>query len=148
MQEEVERPTIEDVFEYDLEVSVNEIPDVIETLKKYAPYGNTNERIIFKVNNYELSPRQSSYFTKLGEDESTVKLYGVDMTAIGFGLTQAYLDAGEPKNVELVGYIGQSTYFGKTSTQIEFKDFQPIIKSKPMSKFQEAMARAKAERYS
>lgn len=146
LQDLVEYQEFEDVIEYDLEISVKDIKETIEELKKYAPYGAGNERIIFKISDYKLSPRQSSYYATNGEDGQNVKLYGVDVTAIGFGMTERYIDSGEPKELEVVGKLGEVYYFNNKSLQIELMDFRSVKSKVSTTKLAAALAKARSER--
>lgn len=137
----------EEVVEYDLEIDAADIEKTFNELEKYKPYGNKNERIRFKINNFKLSPRQSSYYATNGDNNENVKLYGVNVTAIGFGMTKQYIDLGEPKEVEIVGTIAKTHFYGKNAIQVEIIDFKPAETKVATSRFSAAIAKAKAERY-
>lgn len=126
LMEKIPDPVIDphknDTF-YDLEITVNEVPDVLEQLKKYAPFGNGNPNVIFKINGFSLSPRYSSCYGTLGEDKDHLKLYGIGMDAIGFSMVEKYQDMGEPKNLTLVGSINENYFMGRIATQITLLDF-------------------------
>lgn len=147
LQDLVEYQEFDDVIEYDLEISSKDIESTIEELKKYAPYGAHNENIIFKISDYKLSPRQSSYYTTNGENNENVKLYGVNVTAIGFNMTEKYIDAGEPKEVEMICKLGETYYFNRKGLQAEMMDFKAVKNKVSTSRFAAAIAKKKEERF-
>lgn len=118
-----EAAEIEQQDAYDLEIKADDIPDVYEELEKYAPYGEGNPKIIFKVVDYRLAPRRGKFFSKLG-DGSIVKFNGKDADAIGFGLWDKYEFSGCPRLMDLYGSIAPNSYNGIVYKQIEISDFE------------------------
>lgn len=109
---------------YDLEISQDEIDGVYSELAKYAPYGEGNPGIIFKIREFRLSPRAGKFFNRLGADASTLKLFGSNADAIGFGLVSKYEDENEPRICDLYGTLSKNTFYGKTVNQIELLDVE------------------------
>lgn len=109
---------------YDLEINTSEIDSTLKELEKYAPYGEGNPRIVFKISNFELSPRYSSFYKTMGDENQHIKLLGNNMEAVGFDMTQKYIDIKEPKKLNLIGTLGENIFMGKTSTQITMDDFE------------------------
>lgn len=122
----------EDEF-YDLEIKSSDIPDVFEELQKFAPYGEGNPKIIFKIDEFRLAPKYGKFFSKLG-DGSIVKFNGHECDAIGFGLAEKYDFADNPRLMNLYGVIGTNSFNGIVSKQIEVFDFEKMIDpAKPSS---------------
>lgn len=109
---------------YDLEISAAEVPAALKELNKYAPFGEGNPNIVFKVTGFSTVPRYGAYKKLLGADGSTVKLWSASSTAIGFGLADRLKNADSPKLMDLVGTLSDSYFTSKDPThQIEFVDF-------------------------
>lgn len=109
---------------YDLEISTSEIDATLKELEKYAPFGEGNPRIVFRISDFELSPRYSSFYKTMGNENQHIKLLGNNMEAVGFDMTQKYIDIKEPKRLNLIGTLGENMYMGKTSVQITMDDFE------------------------
>lgn len=108
---------------YDLEISASEIPKMLDEIERYAPFGEGNPKIVFRIQNYRLSPRNGAFYKLLG-DGSTVKLLGVNTSAIGFGMTSKYHDLEEPKQLSLLGFISGNVFHGKKEIQVELIDIK------------------------
>ena len=117
-----EEKRIEDQY-YDLEIDASELKTAYAEVAEFAPYGHGNPKIVFKVNNFTLTPKYGKFCQRMG-DGSIVKLFGVVCDAIGFGLSDLYEAEGEPKNLELYGTLGANTYMGRQTQQIEMMDLK------------------------
>lgn len=109
---------------YDLEIVPEDFDTVYPEIEKYAPYGEGNPGIIFKISGFRLSPRAGKFFNKLGSDATALKLFGANADAIGFGLVSKYEDEGEPRTCDLYGTLSKNTFYGKTTRQIELLDVE------------------------
>lgn len=108
-------------LEYDLEIQVEEIPDMMEKLKKYAPYGNGNKAPVFLIRNFRLTPKDNLFFKYMGED--SIRLHGNGCNAIGFGLRDKF--AGNyPSVVDIVGTLSENHFMRKVENQIEILDLR------------------------
>lgn len=107
---------------YDLEIKASQIPEVITELQKYEPFGNGNEAPVFKVTNFSVNPKGGSFINKVTSSYDITKLYyKSDVVAIGFDMSSRFTET--PKNVSLVGTLGDNYFNGKITHQIEFSDF-------------------------
>ncbi len=106
---------------YDIEIEACQIPEMIEALKKYEPFGEGNAPIVFKVNGFDVIPRGSSYKSFCG-DGSIVRLYGKDATAIGFNMAEKLSGYEKPKKADFLGVLSENYFNGSISNQIEFSD--------------------------
>ncbi len=114
----------QDVY-YDLEVEAKDIPATIEELKKYAPFGQGNAEIVFKVNNFSATPRYGSYKKTIGADNSIIKIFSTNTTAIGFDMAERMKNIlnATPEMLNLVGTLSEN-YFGSVpENQLEFSDY-------------------------
>ena len=108
---------------YDREINTTETAKVIEELNKYAPYGEGNPKIIFKIKDYRLTPRNGRFFQTMG-DGSVLKLFGDNNSAIGFDLVMQYEDIGQPTKMDLYGNISINKFNHRDEIQIEMCDFE------------------------
>lgn len=115
-----------DISFYDLEITSNEISAYINDLAQFAPYGEGNPKIIFKINDYRLTPRNGSFFQTLGNG-STIKLFGNGNSAIGFDLADKYEDLGQPNALTLYGSLGLNKFGRKEEIQVEMLDCEQVI---------------------
>lgn len=151
MQEKIPDPIDDtsksDTIYYDLEIPAEKISEVFTELKKYEPFGEGNPKPVFKINNYKLSPRYSSYFKTMGKDNSVIKLYGVKSSAIGFGMAEKYSDLKEPKEVHLVGTISQNYFRDIPELQVEISDMKNTNKKIEKSAISLKLAELAKNRY-
>ena len=109
---------------YDLEIKASEIPATIEELKKYAPYGEGNPEIVFKIKDFSTVPVAGKYKNAIG-DGSIIKLHSKYADALGFDMA-GRMYGYEPHKLLLIGTLSDN-YYGDTIThQIMFYDFSPI----------------------
>ncbi len=108
----------EDTY-YDLEIKANEIDDTLKELKKYEPFGEGNPRPVFLIKGFQLSPRYSSTYKTLGDNQEHLKLFGVGCSAIAFGQVDRYHELSDPSKLDLIATISENFYMGKGETQLE-----------------------------
>lgn len=136
-----------DTLYYDLEIDAKDIAKTLQILKRYEPFGNGNPQIVFKINNFALSPRYSSWYKTLGEDGSHLKLFGVGVSAIAFGQVQRYVDMKEPHNLSLLGTLSESHYRSFSEPQVECEDFKDTSNPVGNTKLGNALKKIAEERY-
>ena len=112
-----------DTLFYDIEVNAFQIPAVMAKLKRFAPFGEGNPRICFKVNKARLIPKAGKFYRLMGAEGQHIKLFGQSFDLVGFGLANAYKEAGEPLSVDAVGYVSENTFGNTTTLQLELTDF-------------------------
>lgn len=117
-----------DVTYYDLEISETKVPETIQLMKKYAPFGQGNARPVFKINNYSLSPKGRDFFKIMGKDKNHIRFFGRYTDAVGFDLVKPYEDAGKPKVMNVVGNLSQNFFNGRFTDQIEILEFEAANK--------------------
>lgn len=113
-------PAQYDVAYYDLEVAPKDVNSVYEEIKKYGPYGEGNAPIVVKICDFELKERFGSRYKAVGSDH--IKLFGKHNDAIGFGLYEKFMSVSDQDSWNLIASMGENTYNGKTSVQIQFRD--------------------------
>ena len=113
-----------DTVYYDIEVNAFQIPAVMEKLKQFAPFGEGNPRIAFKVNKVRLLPRLGKFYRLMGADGQHIKLFGHGCDLVGFDLAQKYREMEEPLFVDTVGYVSENYFGSNVSLQVEMLDFR------------------------
>ena len=136
-----------DIVYYDLEVSENNIAATIEALKEFAPFGQGNPEIVFRINDYMLSPGYGGYYRTMGSDGQTIKFFGSELEAVGFGMLQKYLDLKEPKILNFVGMLSINFFRGVAKSQIELLDFNDANKEIKKTSFANLLAKKAETRY-
>lgn len=114
-----------DTIYYDLEMPIEKLAETIEHLSKYAPFGQGNDRIVFKIDKFTLSPKAGQFAQTRGVHNEHVSLFGNGFVAIGFGLSDKY-DENGAKEVSCVGMLSKNYFMGKSENQIEMLDFVAV----------------------
>lgn len=109
---------------YDMTISENDIPKLIDEVKKYAPYGIGNPKPVFLVKNFACSPVAGKFLKELGERQTCMKFTGRTASAVAFNLTETYKESGEPKIMNIIGTLSEKNFKWVTSTQVEIIDFE------------------------
>ncbi len=114
---------------YDLDLSIEDLANTIEKLKEYAPYGEGNPKIVFKIDKFVLSPRLGRFYLIMGSENNHLKLYGNGFSALGFGLAKKY-DENASKECSCIGTLSENLFRGKKESQIEMLDFKHLNENK------------------
>ena len=108
---------------YDLELLGTDIPDAMEALKRYAPYGNGNPRVRFLITGCKLSD-----YHVIGDGDSFMaKCEPYGLTVVGFGLREKYETIGSIPKLDCIGYLEESWFKGKMSYKMELIDFRASL---------------------
>jgi len=106
---------------YDLEIKAIDIPTTLVELRKYEPFGQGNPQPVFLIKDFQLSPRYSSTYKTMGNDDEHIKLFGIDCVAVGFNMVNDYHSLSDPQKLDLVGVISENFFMGRSETQIEIE---------------------------
>ena len=109
---------------YDIEIGEGDLDSAIAELNRFAPYGQGNPKPVVRLNGYHLSPRYGRHYRVQG-DGSTVKLFGKDSSAVGFGMADQYQDSGCPMQIDLIGLLSENVFAGRVEKQLQILDFRP-----------------------
>jgi len=131
MFEDYEVKEADEIF-YDLEIDAENVPDVLNKLKEFAPYGEGNRPPVFKINNFKCMPNNGKLFQIMGSDGRTLKLFGNKCSAVGFDSAEKFNSLNMPKIIDIIGTISENNY-GKTEPQIEICDFEKKTVAKAQS---------------
>lgn len=135
--EDYQRPSNE-IF-YDLEITQKDIPDILNDLKRYAPYGEGNPRPILRIDNIILLPQTGKVFKTMGEEKEHIRLLGKDISIIAFNQAEKYKKMGEPNRLNVIGYLSKGRYRGQERIEIEAIDFQSVKKEVQETELQKMM---------
>ncbi len=115
-------PDIDYTKAYDLDILEQDIPSVMKELKRYSPYGEGNEKILFHI----VCNLKKENFRTVG-DGSHIFHYSPALKIIGYRMSEQfnelYKKHGFPKQLECIGYLSESWYQNKCSYQLELVDF-------------------------
>lgn len=116
----------DNILYYDLDITVDKIQDAIREMERFAPYGEGNPEIVFRLLNFDLVERFGSCYKTMGSNGNSIRLFGKDVVAVGFGMTERYIAINKPQKVNLVGTLSLNYYQGKTNVQIEIIDIKDV----------------------
>lgn len=108
---------------YDLEISGSDVLTVVEEIEKYAPYGEGNPAPTFYIQNVELIPKGSSYYSELKNEG--VKLFADGYSATTFKATKKFMDE-KPRRVNLFGTIARNYFCGNSYVDVHFDDMEAV----------------------
>lgn len=108
---------------YDIEISVDDIPESIDLIEKFSPHGMGNPKVIVKIPDFMNIPKNGLYKTLVGTEG--IKLYGNDNTvAVNFHAAKDFKDCEKPEKMALYGEISYNYFRGNKTPQINFVDFE------------------------
>jgi single-stranded-DNA-specific exonuclease len=110
--------------ELDAIVSLDECDyDLVNHMKKMAPFGAGNREPVFGTRNLQLISARS---VGKGHLKLTVAQGGKSMDAIGFGMGDALADLTQGGGMVSLAYVLEENHWrGETSLQLRLKDVQP-----------------------
>ena len=109
---------------YDIEISEENIHEVLSEIRKYAPYGQGNRKPVFLIKGFECSPKNGFPYQFMGKDKEHIKLFGKNASAIGFDLGEKYINDGYPKKINILGTLSENYFNGNVYDQIEIIDYE------------------------
>lgn len=117
----------EPVKYYDIEVErQDEIPCLVEELKRYAPYGVGNPEPVFYIKEYDLYPTKKGFYSTFGKDGTHVRFFGKNgIVAVGFSVALKYEQIGMPKCFSIIGTLSEKKNQYQSMTQIEIMEVFP-----------------------
>lgn len=113
-----------DVEYFDFEIENKNIKSVIETMNKFAPFGEGNPKPVFKVINFQTLPYQGNYYRELAKEG--VKFSSYNSNAIAFGMLDEIkkIPKDKLKKLNFFGKLSMNHFRGTNTPQIEFVDFE------------------------
>ena len=117
---------------YDLEIPVTAIPSLVNELELYAPFGEGNPKIIFKITgiNPSVMPNGKRY-AEIGSDHQHIKMKHEDRIGINlFFLADKFRKENEPTNIICYGSIGKNYFNGNMTPECYTDDFEVVEERK------------------
>lgn len=121
---------------YDIETDAGNLARITDEIRSYAPFGQGNPPIVVKIRDFHLIPKGSDFYAFIGKDESTLRLFGVQGEAIGFGMASLYREQEFPLHLDLVGIVSRRHFRGNDDPQVELLDFIGKKKANPLNDLQ------------
>lgn len=112
------RPDGSTVF-YDLDIAVDDIPKTLDDLKRYAPFGEANPRPVLRIDQVMLLPQAGKLYRTMGDNEEHIRMLSKDFSVIGFNMTESYMRLGEPKVINVLGFLSQTSFMGNDRQELE-----------------------------
>lgn len=109
---------------YDLELEEADLGEALEVIETFAPFGEGNRPIIFKIPDFSIVPVRGVYKNLVGTDG--VKMFGKDFTALGFGMAEKMAHISKPEKVTLIGSLSYNFFQGLKNPQIEFSSCEVV----------------------
>lgn len=104
---------------YDVELRPEDVPEALEAIKKFQPFGNGVPKPVCRINGI---PAENNFL--MGSDKSHIKFACPGFDAVAFGMAEKYPRLGRPSIIDVVGTIGENSFQGRTSTQVILSDFR------------------------
>lgn len=108
---------------YDLEITSDNVLNMLNSLKKYAPYGEGNPKPIFKIKRAVLVPKGGSFVKKMGSEGQHIKMFGGKYDIVVFDGSAKYEELGNPIAIDVLGSISENHFGGRSDIQVEAIDF-------------------------
>lgn len=112
------------VIVYDLKVELSDIPQILEDLKRFAPFGEGNPRPVIRIDNILLLPQAGKLYRTMGDNDEHIRLLGRDLSVIGFNMTDEYMKQREPDVINAVGYLSRTAFMGNERVEMEAIAFE------------------------
>lgn len=111
---------------YDLEIHSDEIPLALDELQRFAPFGEGNPEIVFRVTDFQVSPSNKGYVQLMCNDKHGKVMNKERVSAVAFGLgTRLKEEVDErPKTLNFYGKLAVNISKYGTVHQIEVDDFE------------------------
>lgn len=118
--------TVSDVNFYDLEIDTLDVPTAIEEVRRFAPYGEGNPKIVFKIKNFQVSPTNKGYVQTMCNGKHGKVANQDKLSAIAFGLGDRLIEVvdNKPKTLNFYGKLALNISKYGTVQQIEVDDFE------------------------
>ena len=107
---------------YDLEINADKIHECFNETYRFAPFGNGNDALIFKINGFTLRYQYGDPLLDIGK--SGIRLSGTYCNAISFDLRDRIREETSLDGIVLYGKITRNQYNGKVYPQVEILDYK------------------------
>lgn len=108
---------------YDVEIRAEGIMPALEEDALYEPFGEGNERLVYKIEGFRLDRSYRGGIRDIGTDGLT--LTGAACRAVAFTGRERFKALAQFGTLDLYGHISFNWYKGKRYPQIEIMDMEP-----------------------
>lgn len=115
-----------DEIYYDLELDERDIPQVCRELMRFAPYGEGNPPIVFRLKGFTATPVGSSHYSIMGNLKNHIKIHGTGVSVMGFDMVKRYSEDKYPNRLDVVGMLSEHWYKGDLTYNIEALDYKAL----------------------
>lgn len=113
---------------YDIEVSSDNIVDVMHEISLYEPYGKGNPYINVLVKNLAGIPNKGNYCTFLGENKNVVKIASKNFDAVSYESEKFIEWEKKPFILNVVGTLETVQYWGNKRISLKMDGFEFVQK--------------------
>ncbi len=137
----------EDLDEYLMEISINEVPHVYQELMKYAPYGEHNPMPVFKIRDIHLLPDNSGAPFRVMAVRH-IKFHSQQFNVVAFDFAEKYNEIKNDPSIDenhidcLYGTLGLNWNKGTATLQIEATGIKFRKRTVRQTAFAEMLQRA------
>lgn len=115
----------DDVVMYDLDFDPEHAQELMDKIKRYAPYGEGVPKPVFRFRNFQcIDNRYGDYYRFMGSGSEHLKLFGNGIDAVGFGKAEEYQMMAAPPLVDLIGCVSENIYNGTIYLQYLFTELK------------------------
>ena len=132
-------------YQYDVAIKDSDIKEAIELDQRFAPFGNANEPLIYKIEGFNVIYDKDEIKRQI--KGGGVRLKSIYSTAVGFGMWDLAKDITQPCELTLYGKISYNHFNGSATPQIELVGLEVNqTASSKVSKLQQMLAEASTSR--
>lgn len=120
---------------YDLEITAENVPYNIQKLEKYAPFGEGNPEIVFKVRNFCVTPTLKGYVQTMCDGKHGKVINKEKTAAVCFGMGESLVEAvdNKPKILTFYGKLAMNVSKYGSYCQVEVDDFEVQKREAPVT---------------
>lgn len=115
-------------FQFDMEISESEVPELFRQLREYAPYGEGFPTPTFKVTGYRLVKKLNNAGQKVNHrllKSNGISFNGTHVNGISFTVADKWKGAGHPEVMNVIATLGWSSY--EKAVQLSISDLQAVF---------------------
>lgn len=132
-------------YQYDVAIKDSDIKEAIELDQRFAPFGNANEPLIYKIEGFNVIYDKDEIKRQI--KGGGVRLKSIYSTAVGFGMWDLAKDITQPCELTLYGKISYNHFNNSATPQIELVGLEVNqTASSKVSKLQQMLAEASTSR--
>ena len=112
----------EKVGHYDFTIKADEVPDTVDEIEAYGPYGPGNDIPIVRVEDIKICPRYGKTHLFMGTTTPAVKIFGNGISLIYFGIDASEFTTEDTGSLACYGQLCMNWFNGRCEPQIILSD--------------------------